>query len=459
MSFTESNSRTSFYLPPIRNIDDYGKIKLNPESEKLPDAFRPNQTAKYSMPTKWNKNIDIGDLSKLEIFVRSEKDSFQSSNLNIFTNYMLTFYNDGLIQKWLSKCDMSFYQNQLNFAVWCSSSGCGVSIQDHLNPRPFEPLIPSVFKFHIYYQTRKILEEMGCPIPGESIFNSEDNKIDLVKYQKLCNEFNIPVNTDFRFKGGDNGGLGTMYNYSAISVWRQHPGESAYRKDPPGYYPFLGYYNPKIQQFVSQSSGSVIKIDYIVNNSAKDGWKQFMLEKSEGFTKAGITRIDDSIRTYVYCILGAQALTRSSILTSPETQQYFTNLLEQNIKSLFSIPESIAQYEDSITKTNSKINFAIGVGLYMIPADMVLKIGSIEKYNNNILIAPESTKIGLNENLNSLVVQPNPPDLQTNIHKEKIPDINIVKTPINYVQSNNMYIAIGISAIVFSFLAVFYRKK
>src|SRR5579863_9756744 len=129
--------------------------------------FKFNPDANYGIPTKWNKKINIEDFSKLKIYV-NETDSFQAKNLNIFTDYVLSFFNDDSIQKWLASCDMSFYQNQLNFAVWCASTGCGVSANDHLNAK--DNLLVSVYKFHIYYQTRKILEEMSCPIPGESIF-------------------------------------------------------------------------------------------------------------------------------------------------------------------------------------------------------------------------------------------------------------------------------------------------
>ena len=43
-------------------------------------------------------------------------------------------------------------------------------------------------------------------------------------------------------------------------------------------------------------------------------WTTFVLDKSEGFTQAGVERLNDSIRTYVWAILGAQAQTRSNIL-------------------------------------------------------------------------------------------------------------------------------------------------
>ena len=73
------------------------------------------------------------NIPKLKIFVNNS-EFFEAQNINVFTNYMLTFYNAAMIDKWLSKCDMSFYQNQLNFAVWCATSGCGVS-KEHLNSK------------------------------------------------------------------------------------------------------------------------------------------------------------------------------------------------------------------------------------------------------------------------------------------------------------------------------------
>ena len=337
----------------------------------------------FIVSQRWDKKVDVEDLTKLKIFI-NEREWFRANNLNIFTNYVITFFNTNLINKWRSSCDMTLYQNQLNFAVWCASCGCGVSYKDHLNSR--ENLLSSVFKFHIYFQTRRILEEMSCPLPGESIFNEMNNRIDKIKFQKLCNEFNISQNSDFRFKGGSNNGLGTMYNYHTNV----------------GYRPVNAAYDPSIYQFVQNTHNGIRKIDYIKQDAAVEGWKQFLQDYSSGITRPGITRVDYSIREYVYCVLGSQAQTRSSILTSPETQQTFVDLLEQDIKSLFSIPESIARYENAITNTNVKIDYVIDIGLYMIPSDLVLNVGHVTKYNNNILIADESLKIGYNETVNSM---------------------------------------------------------
>ena len=42
-------------------------------------------------------------------------------------------------------------------------------------------------------------------------------------------------------------------------------------------------------------------------------WNQFILETSNGFTNTGLDRIDESIRVYVWCILGAQSNTKARI--------------------------------------------------------------------------------------------------------------------------------------------------
>ena len=405
-------------------------------------AFKFNKNASYGFPNKWDTKYD-GDLTKLKIYV-NEINFFQANNFNIFSNYVLTFHNENDIQKWRSSCDMAYYQHQLNFAAWCASSGCGVSINDHLNSK--SNLISSVYRFHIYYQTRKILEEMSSPYPGQTIFNATINRIDKLKFQKLCTEFNISTNSDFRFKGGRNGGLGTMYNY--------YPPPGGYRPviDEGEYNPICGF-NKKCQGF-DWKAVNRLHIDYITQDQALEGWKQFLLEKANGFTKAGIVRIDDSVRAYVYCILGSQARTRSSILSSLESHQYFVDLLEQNIKGMFSIPESINQYQNSITQTHSRINFAVGEGLYMIPTDMVLKVGIIQNYNNNIVIANENVKLGLNENINFVsrnVEYTNEPIIRGPPGIESIVD----KPPLSI---NNLYVSIGVSVLVLAFSYLYMKK-
>src|SRR5271155_3399978 len=165
---------------------------------------------------------------------------------------------------------------------------------------------------------------------------------------------------------------------------------------------------------------------------------------------------------YVYCILGSQVQTRSNILISKEMQQYFVDLLELNIKTQFSIPESITKYEESITKTNSKIDYVVGIGLYMMPTDLVLKVGSIQRYNNNIVIAKEGISIGHNEKLNtevqpvSMIVNTPVANIATNEtrHNEQF-QVNSAEH-VNTIHS--VYLGIGVTAVAFFISYIFLSK-
>ena len=48
----------------------------------------------------------------------------------------------------------------------------------------------------------------------------------------------------------------------------------------------------------------------------------------------------------------------------------------------------------------SKVDYAIGEFIYMLPSDMNLRIGNVRNYNNKILISSPSFKIGTNVKIN-----------------------------------------------------------
>ena len=71
-----------------------------------------------------------------------------------------------------------------------------------------------------------------------------------------------------------------------------------------------------------------------------------------------------------------------------------------------SIPGSIERYQNAINNSHSKLNFAIGSGLYMIPSDLVMKVSNLDNYNN-ILIATDNMDFGIN-NINNKLLSPIP---------------------------------------------------
>ena len=139
------------------------------------------------------------------------------------------------------------------------------------------------------------------------------------------------------------------------------------------------------------------------NVDISGAWTTFVLDKSEGFTQAGVERLYDSIRTYVWAILGAQAQTRSNILktgTGFDAQKQFLANIEDAIASPVDIPSSIARYQKTLQYASTPLDFVFGIGLYLSPSDMALHPGNIQGYNNEIQIAGSDAAIGHNPGIN-----------------------------------------------------------
>ena len=58
------------------------------------------------------------------------------------------------------------------------------SYGDHLLSNKTPKVAQSFFRFHVYYQTRKILNELGCPLRSDPDFNDSNNAINLTEFKK-----------------------------------------------------------------------------------------------------------------------------------------------------------------------------------------------------------------------------------------------------------------------------------
>ncbi|MEW8546648.1 MAG: hypothetical protein AB2693_24285 [Candidatus Thiodiazotropha sp.] len=109
-------------------------------------------------------------LADQQIMVDDKGSSFQAQFPDVFAGYEnppLTgnvAMSNKAYHAWIST-PFVWYQNQLNFAVWCATAGCGVSAWDHLSA--LDPLIASLYCFHTLYQIRRILEKMHIAMSGE----------------------------------------------------------------------------------------------------------------------------------------------------------------------------------------------------------------------------------------------------------------------------------------------------
>ncbi len=124
------------------------------------NPFRFNSEAKYQPGPQKATAHDVGNLAEGRVQVQSDDPQkwFGVKYPDIFECYHLpSVSSDKLVQAWHSS-PMQFWQNQLNFAVWCATAGYGVLLEDHLTAA--DDLLQSVYCFHVYYQIRCILVEI-----------------------------------------------------------------------------------------------------------------------------------------------------------------------------------------------------------------------------------------------------------------------------------------------------------
>ena len=153
--------------------------------------FRYNPKANYQPNGGRYLHILSGkDLYKQTIVV-SNRDTFPVRFPNIFVDYPLgqMHVGDRMWTNW-NKAPMRLWQIQLNFAVWCASSACGVS-SVHLNYTK-HPMIRLVYRFHVYYHVSRVLKKLQTPLPHETSFNAADNP--LTVQSAFLNNFENVVN-------------------------------------------------------------------------------------------------------------------------------------------------------------------------------------------------------------------------------------------------------------------------
>ena len=209
-----------------------------------------------------------------------------------------------------------FWQTQLDFAVWSATSGAGISVE-HLNASI--PMIRSVYRFHTYYQIRKILKDLRVALPFQSGFDKFNNRYDETRYSKLVAEYHLSSSS------------------SDKSIWRT-------------------------QYIFSTYQGN--KLTYLDQNS----WSRWILDKSKGLTRIGVQKLSESVRAYAYLILYAQANARSSIIgknsQAVDAQQIFLNSFEELIDNQVNIVDDIKRFENVLQHARSKVDFVSGRGMY-----------------------------------------------------------------------------------------------
>lgn len=380
----------------------------------IPPAFKYNQDVNYRTGGVFETTHQFSLVN--QTIQVNKRGKFSVRFPNIWLKYKLPKVKEPEIyDDWLAN-QMQFWQNQLNFAIWISTTGCGISKNDHLRHK--NPMLRSVFRFHTYYQTRRVLSEMQCPLPTDQAFNALNNGINMNAFEKICNEFGISVNTNFRQKLDHSNGMGSFFFYKKFfkykfivsDKWSELTDGGNYNQSmnwkiyiPADKFKGADKQTDKIEYIEQSFHKQSDTVDTASDGNPMSAIGSFVCDYGKGFTQAGVSRINDSIRTYVWVILGAQSQTRSSILGTGkafDAQKQFLANVEDAINAEVDLPSSIERYQYTLQYARSKVDYVVGSGLYMIPSDMDLYIGTINGYNNLITIATDNLQLGRNDEVN-----------------------------------------------------------
>ena len=345
-------------------------------------------------------------LVQQEIYV-TPRDKFKIKFRDIFTDTVITHRSSHESRRWLAGPNFEYWPQQLNFTFFCATTGCGVSqrilfedkMRDGKNDLTDSELnlplqVRSFFWFHVYFTVRRILFELGgvqnsLALPGDSAFNQSENKYDIPSFKRICAEFGISPNADFRFIKGNNHGLGSVFEYFTYS----------------GYFKTPYKYPSKTAKFEDEggraSDGNLVP--YIENTEARNQYEYFICPISHGLTSAGLSRINQFIESFCFSILGSQVNLRSSITgsqgSSIETQREFLSLVEDAIRSP-DISKSVQRFQLAIESAKVRLDLAISPGTWLLPSKMVVNTESVVGYNNKLKKATSFMKIGVNSDLN-----------------------------------------------------------
>jgi len=363
--------------------------------ERFPNEFMYNPKPNLPLPDFGGDRLDSSLFTKPKIYV-TEKDYFSVNFEDIFDNnyYIINFTCKTDVTNWNTN-PMKFYQCQLNFAVACATTFCGIS-RYHLLGK-FPELVKSVIRFHVYFTVRKILSYIGCPLPRNSKFLPKNNLINFEKLDEIKRRYNIPNSYDFRCLIGKSNGMGKVFidsrntkNYSIESNY----GESSlvFWDNPPNH---------------------INHVNHIYNEEAKNGYSFFIPENVFGLNKNGISSLNESIRNYIILILGSQVETRSPIIGSKglsfDAQKEFMSRFTTNIDQAKSTMTSkqITTFEKYVTQAKIHLNYVIGPNLYLISDNLVMDLSIKNGYNNQLIVGSRNQHFGINSiNLNEIKKSP-----------------------------------------------------
>ena len=258
------------------------------------------------------------------------------------------------------------------FAAYIATYSCGISEKHFVYGKWTPKIITSIARYHLYFHMRRFIRQpskMSKYITREMETIVLNNKPVVYKWTK---EFH---------QGREQ-----------LGYWLS--------KQPRG--------TVKDARAVMSSGGyGQIQISYMKRGAqtirSLEDYELFVASESNGLTKTGQLLFQQSIESFIYCVLGAQASTRWSIVgrgaMSLQTQEVFKKLVNDTI--IQSDPTvTISNMRKAIKDTNVVLNTAISPGIILIPSNLIILDKMVVGYNNVLKLATSGMKFGKNDNVN-----------------------------------------------------------
>ena len=303
--------------------------------------------------------------------VEEKGSHFQATFPDVFVadyqNPPLTGDVEATNKAWHSwkRSPFDWWQCQLNFAVWCATASCGVSHEDHLQSTdPPLHLSRLLHDLDVFWRS--------CALPSPEIPCTPGMITDMMTGPS--NEFVVSSAHHWNRTGGRRWIMGVKALEATASTWSRQE-------------PITTHTKPRDRSSIWWMPSTI--------TTTSHAWITFILDNSNGFTKAGVERLNDSIQIYVWAILGAQAQMRSNIVkarTGFYTQKQFLPNNKDAIAYPVNILASMARYQKMLQYALTSLNFVFGIGLYLSQ----LHLRNIQGYDNEVIIAGSDTAISRN---------------------------------------------------------------
>ena len=220
-------------------------------------------------------------------------------------------------------------------------------------------LVRAVYRFHVHFHIRLILLVLGISLSHEDGFSKIKNAYIKGAYYSSCDDFGVDWTKTWMY--------GDWFYMTDFAVFA---------------------HNVKVAE-----------------RSPWDDLTRWIITQSKGFTRKGIDQISRSVTAYVYLVLTSQVQARSSIVgnSAPavDAQKIFKSTFKALINEDYSFDIDIERYQGVLEHVLSKVDFSVGIGIYMLSSNLKLSIVMRKRYNNKILVSNTGMKVGLNNDLNN----------------------------------------------------------